>query len=367
MTKLKSFLKSEAVLLVSFLLATISAFAVKPSAAYIDYIDFRTLALLFCLMAVMAGFGRIGVFDLLAKKLLRLSASTRSLCLILCLLCFFSSTVITNDVALITFVPLSIITLKLCGKEKLTIPLVSLQTVAANLGSILTPIGNPQNLYIFSAFEMSATDFFKTVLPYFILSLALVAISALFIKKEKTDYCCDSAESINIKLCVFYGILFVAALLTVFHVIAYEAVFVLTLVSLLIFDRKAVAKVDFSLLLTFVFLFIFIGNIKNIAPVSDFLKKIVEGNEVAAGIACSQIFSNVPAAILLSGFTSNAAELLIGINLGGLGTLIASMASLISFKYVAKEKVSAAKYLLVFTAVNIAFLAFLVGLRIIIK
>ncbi len=359
MVKVKNFIKSEAVLIVSFLLAAGSAFIVKPSAEYIDYIDFRTLALLFCLMAVMAGLGGLGVFKLLAKKLLSLSGSARSLCLILSLLCFFSSMIITNDVALITFVPFSIVALKLSGTEKLMIPLITAETVAANLGSMLTPIGNPQNLYLFSAFEMSTGEFFKTIFPYALLSLILVAAYAFFIKNSKLEFSSENEKSeINIRLCAVYAALFAAAILTVFRVIPFEITFAVTLIAVLIFDRKAVKSVDYSLLLTFVFLFIFIGNLKNIAPVSNFLQSVVSGNEVLAGVVSSQIFSNVPAAILLSGFTQNAADLLIGVNLGGLGTLIASMASLISFKYIAKENVSAGKYMLVFTAVNLVFLAF---------
>lgn len=359
MNKIKEFIKSEIVLIISFALAVASAFIVKPNAGYIDYIDFRTLALLFCLMAVMSGLGRLGVFRLLAEKMLRLSGSSRSLCLVLSLLCFFSSMLITNDVALITFVPFSIVALRLSGKEKLLIPLITIETVAANLGSMLTPIGNPQNLYLFSAFEMSTGDFFKAIYPYALLSLILVVLSAFLIRNEKLEFKPDAkASKTNIKLCGIYAALFIASLLTVFRVIPFEITFIVSLVAVLIFDRKAVAGVDFSLLLTFVFLFIFIGNLKNIGSVSNFLQSIVGGNEVLAGIASSQIFSNVPAAILLSGFTDNASDLLVGVNLGGLGTLIASMASLISFKYIVKEKVSSGKYLLVFTVVNIVFLAF---------
>lgn len=358
MVKIKEFIKKEAVLIISFILAAASAFIVKPNAEYIGYIDFKTLALLFCLMAVMAGLSRLGVFNLLAEKLLSLSGSVRSLFLILCLLCFFSAMIITNDVALITFVPFSIVALKLSGKEKLLIPLITTETVAANLGSMLTPVGNPQNLYLFSAFEMSTGDFFKAVLPYALLSLILVSVSALTVKKEKIEFSTDKSKAkANKPLCIIYALLFAASLLTVFRVIPFEIVFVISLIIILIFDRKAISGVDFSLLLTFVFLFIFIGNLKNIDSVSEFLRNMVNGNEVVAGVAASQIFSNVPAAILLSGFTENAAALLVGVNLGGLGTIIASMASLISFKYIIKEKVSSGKYLLVFTAVNIVFLA----------
>lgn len=368
MTKLKSFIKNEIVLIISFMLAAASAFIVTPNAGYIDNIDFRTLALLLCLMAVMAGLNGLGVFRLLASKLLRLAGTTRSLCLWLCMLCFFSSMVITNDVALITFVPFSIVALKLSGHKKLLIPLITLETVAANLGSMLTPVGNPQNLYLFSAFNMTVGDFFTTVLPYAVLSLVLLIISAFFIKKEKISFASDENEqNIDYKFCAVYAVLFVIAILTVFRVIPYGITLAVSVAAILIFDRKALARVDYSLLLTFVFLFIFIGNLKSIAPVSEFLSKTVSGNEVAVGIAASQIFSNVPAALLLSGFTSNIKSLLIGVNLGGLGTLIASMASLISFKLVAKENISSGKYILVFTAVNIIFLILNIALWFIIR
>jgi hypothetical protein len=212
------------------------------------------------------------------------------------------------------------------------------------------------------------SDFFTVLLPYAVLSLILTVVSVFFIKKEKLSFTPKSDETkTDLKLCIVYAAMFVIALLTVFRVIHYIITLVISLIAILLFDRKTLAKVDYSLLLTFTFLFIFIGNLKNIAPVSDFLSSIVIGNEVLVGVASSQIFSNVPAALLLSGFTENAADLLVGVNLGGLGTLIASMASLISFKYVAKENVSSGKYVAVFTVVNIIYLAFNLGLWLIIK
>ncbi len=368
MTKLKSFIKNEIVLIISFVLAAISAFIVTPNAEYIDYIDFRTLALLLCLMAVMAGLGGLGVFRLLAAKLLGLASTTRSLTIWLCLLCFFSSMIITNDVALITFVPFSTVALKLSKQEKLLIPLITLETVAANLGSMLTPVGNPQNLYLFSAFNMTVGDFFITVLPYAALSLVLLVVSSFFFKKENISVVPDEQNTkINYKFCAVYAVLFAISILTVFRVIPYGITLAVSVAAILVFDKKTLTKVDYSLLLTFVFLFIFIGNLKNIDPVSEFLSKTVDGNEVAVGIAASQIFSNVPAAILLSGFTDKIKNLLIGVNLGGLGTLIASMASLISFKLVAKENISSVKYIAVFTAVNIVFLVLNIALWLVIR
>lgn len=367
MKKVFGFCKKEAVLIISFILAAVSAFIVTPSADYIEYIDFRTLALLLCLMAVMAGLNSLGFFRLLASKLLSLASTSRSLALWLVLLCFVSSMIITNDVALITFVPFSVVALKLSGQEKLLIPLITLETVAANLGSMLTPVGNPQNLYLFSAFEMELGDFLKTLAPYAALSLILCTVSVFFIKQEKFSFSAKNNERINIKGCILYAALFLLAVLTVFRIIPFEITLAVSVVAILIFDRHVLVKVDYSLLLTFIFLFVFIGNLKNIDPVNAFLSGIVNGNEVIAGVACSQIFSNVPAAILLSGFTQNVSDLLVGVNLGGLGTLIASMASLISFKLVAKENISAGRYILVFTAVNIVFLALNLALWAIIR
>lgn len=368
MTKVKEFLKSEIVLIISFILAVISSFLITPSKAYIDYIDFRTLGLLFCLMTVMAGFNRLGIFKFVAEKMLSKIKSINGLSLILGLLCFFSSMFITNDVALITFVPFTVTALKLSGKMDNLIWIVTIETVAANLGSMLTPIGNPQNLYLFSAFHMSLGDFILTILPYALLSLILILISCMFTGKGTID--AQSTKNSNdfskLHICV-YSILFLLALLTVFRVIPYIVTVLITVAVILIFDRKVILKVDYSLLFTFIFLFIFIGNLGEIKPISDFLKNIVNGNEVLVGVLSSQIFSNVPATILLSKFTENAKDLLIGVNLGGLGTLIASMASLISFKFVAKEKVSTGKYILIFTIMNIVFLMLNLGLWLIIK
>lgn len=368
MDRIKKFLKTEPVLLISIVLAAVSAFIVKPGEDYLGYIDFRTLALLFCLMTVMAGLGRLGVFRVYAAKMLRGVGSVRALTLILNMLCFFSAMLITNDVALITFVPFTVEALRISGKKEKLIPIVVLETVSANLGSMLTPIGNPQNLYLFSAFEMSIGEFVSAVLPYTVLSLILVTVFALASGKEKTECpAADGDEKISAGRVSVYAVLFAVSILTVFKVIPYPATLAVTVAAVLIFDRKTLLGVDYSLLLTFVFLFIFIGNLGNIAPVSEFLKKIVIGNEVIAGIAASQAFSNVPAALLLSGFTDNAKDLLIGVNLGGLGTLIASMASLISFKIAVKEDIKSGRYLLVFTVVNVVFLAANIILRIIIK
>lgn len=356
--KIFTFFKNEIVTVLSFLLAVVSSFFVAPSEKYLDYIDFRTISLLFCLMIIMAGLNALGVFKKLAYMLLRQVNNTLQLVLTFVLLCFFCSMVITNDVALITFVPFTIITFNIAGFKRKIIYTVVLETVAANLGSMLTPIGNPQNLYLVSAFDIGIADFVKTILPYALLSLVMLVLASLFSGKEsvkiKDAY---TGEKTNIKPVILYGILFLFALLCVLRLVHFLVLLAAVTISLLIFDRRIFLKVDYSLLFTFIFLFIFIGNLGSIEAVSDYLYRIVSGNEVLTGVISSQIISNVPAAILLSGFTNNTNALLIGVNLGGLGTLIASMASLISFKFIQQEKINCIRYLSVFTAVNIIFLA----------
>ncbi len=356
MKKVTSFVKSEIVLIVSFVLAVVSCFFVTPDKAYIEYIDFKTLTLLFCLMAVTSGLGSMGIFRVLAEKMLKRVKSFSLLSLTLCLLCFFSSMLITNDVALITFVPFTLIILGMINKKDKAVILVTIETVAANLGSMATPIGNPQNLYLFSKYEMSMGDFFSAILPYAVLSLVLVAVFSLFTGKEKIEINTEKTDFRFDRNLIVYAILFVLSLLSVFRIVDYRILLAVSVVAIVIFDRKTFKSIDYSLLLTFVFLFVFIGNLGRISAVSEFLRNTVSDREIMTGIISSQVFSNVPAAILLSNFTNNVKDLLVGVNLGGLGTLIASMASLISFKLVQKEKINTGKYIFVFSLVNIAFL-----------
>lgn len=368
MSRIVNFIKKEAVMTISFLLAVLSMLFVPPSEKYFDYIDFRTLGLLFSLMIVMAGFNKLGVFKMLADRLLDRVKTVRGVTLALVLLCFFSSMIITNDVALITFVPFTIVVLTLANEQKHLIMTVTLETVAANLGSMLTPIGNPQNLYLFSAYNMSILDFFTTIAPYAILSLAMLVIFSLFSGNKQLAGSESRGElHLNKRLIILYAVLFVLVLLSVFRVLNYIALLAIVIVTALVFDRKVLLKADYSLILTFVFLFIFIGNLGHIKSISSWLSQTVGGNEVVVGVLASQIFSNVPATILLSGFTDNASALMVGVNIGGLGTLIASMASLISFKFIQKENVGTEKYLGIFTIVNIIFLAANLVLWVIIK
>lgn len=357
MMKLLRFVKEEAVLCIAALLAVISCFFVTPDRQYWNYIDFRTLALLFCLMAVMAGLQNMGVFETIACSLVKRIKSMRGLCFLLVLLCFFSSMLITNDVALITFVPFSITVLNLIKQKKFLIPLVVMETIGANLGSMFTPMGNPQNLYLYSQSGMSLLSFMKLLLPYTVASLLLLSVWIL-LQKNKVEIRLEWQEEgkrLDIKKLVFYLLLFLFCLLAVIKLVDYGILFFIILITVAVFDGSVLKKIDYSLLLTFVAFFIFVGNMGRMDVFRLFLEKIIEERTVLCSIALSQIISNVPAALLLSGFTSDWGGLLIGTNVGGLGTLIASMASLISFKYVGKQE-SKGKYLLYFTIANLIFL-----------
>ena len=359
-----SLLKKEIVLFVAFVLAVISCFFVHPGKAYIDYIDYRTLSILLCLMITMAGLQRLQLFRQVGESLVNLMSTIRGVVFVLLLLCFFSSMWITNDVALITFVPFSIVTLSLAKRKDLLIPVIVLDTIAANLGSMLTPLGNPQNLFLYSKIGISFLAFVKLMLPYSFLSLVLLIIATLLLVKadpleapKNNAYKRTKREKYLIAL---YLIFFLISILIVIHIIDYKIGLAIILGFTLINDRKVLKKPDYSLLFTFVFLFIFIGNMKRIPALSDLLYEMISKKEVYVSILLSQFISNVPAAILCSGFTNQYSKLIIGTNLGGLGTLIASMASLISYKqYGFVEGADKKRYLLVFTALNVVFLAIL--------
>ncbi len=378
MKKIMDFVKRETVLSVALLLAVVSAFLVKPDAGYIDYIDFRTLSILFCLMSVMAGLQKLGIFQWIAEKLMESVHGMVQLVLILTLLCFVFGMFITNDVALITFVPFAITVIELLGedcKNRILVPVAVLQTIAANMGSMLTPIGNPQNLYLYDKAQISVGAFVRLMLPYSLAALALVVICCIFLGAREKKMAGTNLEHMAAQIAggekkavvgdkrriVLYLLLFVASLLTVAGFLPYGIPLAMTVVSISIWDRQVLRKVDYSLLFTFVAFFIFVGNMGRIPQFSALLEKVVVGNEVPTAIIVSQAISNVPAALLLSGFTDNFKALIVGTNLGGLGTLIASMASLITYKFIVREAGDKkGNYLLHFTLLNVCFLAVLV-------
>lgn len=364
MSTIQSFIRREPVLIISALAAALSCILVPPDGAYPGYLDFRTLALLYALMTVVAGLRGAGVFSRLAHGLCARAKDIRSIGAVLVCLCFFSSMLITNDVALLTFVPFAVVVLGMADRRDALIRIVVLQTVAANLGSMLTPVGNPQNLYLYSYYDMSLRDFLGATLPLWLAALALVLAGCLTLPRTGFQAFLGEKPEISRRLLGIYLALFAVCLLTVIRVLPWPAMLLIVIGVLLLADRRVLGKADFMLLLTFVAFFIFAGNLARIEAVNRLLKALLEGREYLVSLAASQVISNVPAALLLSGFTGEARALLQGVNVGGLGTPIASLASLISLKlYSHSEDARTGRFLLEFTAVNLLLLLALSALR----
>ena len=365
--KLGLILKKEIVFWAALLLAVLSSFFVPVSKEYLGYLDYRVLTLLFCLMFLVVGFRKQGVFRYLGRILIGHAGNEMQLEMVLVFLCFFFSMIITNDVALITFVPFTMEILGSIHKEKHLIPVIVLQTIAANLGSMLTPIGNPQNLYLYSVSAFSFGTFILYMLPLVVVSFVLLLAILLFGGWKERGTRLDSASVVQEedipmekKKLLLLGILFLVCMGAVLRILPYGVSFLAVVIVGMIAFRNLFAQVDYFLLGTFAGFFIFIGNVQRIPSVSRWIGSVIEGKEFWLSIGCSQIISNVPAAMLLSGFTTEYKELLWGVNIGGLGTLIASLASLISYKFYASVKgAQRGKYMLVFTVYNVAFLLLL--------
>ena len=372
MKKLITFLKRETVLAAAILLAVVSSVLVRPDKEYLGYIDYKTIGLLFSLMTVMAGFNRLGIFQRAGQWLLGRVSSPAAIAGVLVYLCFFLSMAITNDVALITFVPFAVTVLSMARMERLIVPVVVLQTIAANLGSMMTPVGNPQNLYLYSRAGIPFSEFLVLMAPYTAVSFALLFVCLVFVgrywrKSGETTAAVefkmqgDGGMTASGKLdFLIYLALFFVAMASVARVVPWQALCIAVLAAVFWRDKSLFFAVDYSLLLTFAAFFIFIGNMGRIPEFCAVLADVLEGREVITSVAASQVISNVPAALLLSGFSDQWEKLIIGTNLGGLGTLIASMASLISYKAIAVRFPEKKKsYFSLFTALNLVFLAVL--------
>lgn len=355
-----AFFRKESVLCLSVLLALLSCLFVPSGAAYFSYIDWETLAQLFSLMAVMKGLQEANFFVSMAGLLLKRIKSTRTMLFALVFLPFVCSMVITNDVALIVFVPFGLTILRMAGQECLAVPQVALQTVAANLGSMLTPMGNPQNLYLYNRSGMGFGEFCRLLFPYFLASAVCLAAAILLIKPTHISAISVSAKTGGRRKLFFYSAGFLLCLAGVFNLLSPVVIAPVVAAALLVFERGLLRAVDYSLLGTFFAFFIFVGNIVQIEGIRNFLASALEGRVELAAVLTSQVISNVPAALLLSGFTSRWEDLIIGCNFGGLGTLIASMASLISYKALIKDfPGQKRRYLGHFTLLNITFLMLL--------
>ncbi len=362
MSKVWGFTKQNAVMLIALLAAIITSIIVPPDKEYLGYFDFKTLTCLFCVLAVVCALKNIKFFYILALKIVQIFKNARISVLALVYITFIGSMLIANDMALLTFLPLGYLVLTTTGKRKYMAVTFILQNIAANLGGMLTPFGNPQNLYLYTKFQIPTLEFMSIMAPPFILSILLITICCLiFIKPEPLELQKEDVK-LDPKRTILYLILFSLSIIIVFRVIPYWIGLIIIPVVLLIVDRKALLMVDYPLLLTFVFFFIFAGNMARIDAVREVFSNLLEKNTLLVSVFSCQIISNVPSAILLSQFTTNYRDLLVGVNIGGVGTLISSLASLITFKeYTKLNKGKGKWYILLFSLFNFAFLIILTG------
>ena len=357
MKRLISILKTNAVTLIALTLAVVTMIIVPPDSEYLGYFDFKTLTCLFTVLAVVCALRNVRFFYTLAEKIIKKFKNARRAVTALVYITFIGSMVMANDMALITFLPLGYFVLISCEKEKYMCVTFILQNIAANLGGMLTPFGNPQNLYLYSKFNIPDGEFLLIMLPCFLLAIALItACCMIFIKPEPLTFNGIERKMPRVRI-VIYLFLFLLAILCVFRFIPYQISLVVIPVVIFIMDKKALLNVDYGLLLTFVFFFIFSGNMARIDAVRGVFSFLLEKSTLVISALSCQVISNVPTAILLSQFTENYRELLLGVNIGGCGTLISSLASLITFReYVSHNKGGAGKYILVFSAFNFSFL-----------
>ena len=356
------FVKKNIVVIIAFFAAIITSFIVPPDAGYIGYFDFKTLTCLFCVLAIVCALNNIGFFYMLARKIVERFKTIRAAVLVLVYITFIGSMLIANDMALLTFLPLGYFVLKSTGKEKYMAFTFIMQNIAANLGGMLTPFGNPQNLYLYGKFNIPNLEFMGIMAPPFIVSILLITFCCLVFVKSENLTIEDEKIILSPKRTAAYLLLFALSIAIVFRGIPYWLGLIIIPTFLLLFDKKALRDVDYSLLFTFVFFFIFAGNMARIDAVSNLFSSLLQKNTLIFSALSCQVISNVPSAILLSQFVGeNYADLLIGVNIGGAGTLIASLASLITFReYTKHNPDKKGHYIALFSAFNFSFLFILI-------
>jgi Na+/H+ antiporter NhaD/arsenite permease-like protein len=358
---IQGFVSKNAVLVIASVLAIASCFIVPPDAKYAGYFDLKTLSCLFCTLAVICALKNIRFFTIVARKIVKCAGNVRSLTLTLVYITFIGSMFIANDMALLTFLPLGYIALSSTCKEKYMAPIFILQNIAANLGGMLTPFGNPQNLYIFTKFGIPTGEFMGIMALPFALAIALFTLCCLiFFPKEELKLDAIEIGTLPKKRTIFNLVLFALTIVMVFRLIPYYVCLPIVFFAVFFEDRDALKKVDYPLLLTFTAFFLLAGNVSRIEAVSSFFSMLLEKNTFLTSVLSCQFISNVPSAILLSEFTDNYRELLLGVNIGGAGTLISSLASLITFReYTSHVKGKTLKYIGLFSAFNFSFLIIL--------
>ncbi len=363
-SRILGFLRANTVMVIAFFAAVVTGFVVPIDGEYAGYFDLKTLACLFCTLAVVCALKNINFFYILARRIVQFCKNARLCVLVTVYITFIGSMLIANDMALLTFLPLGYFVLFTTGKEKYMAFTFVMQNIAANLGGMITPFGNPQNLYLYSKFNIPLGEFTEIMAMPFVVSVLLITLCCcVFVKSENLELGCEKI-SLNPKRTTLYMALFVLAIVIVFDIVPYILGLVIIISVLMFADRKALKAVDYGLLLTFVFFFVFAGNMARIELVRSFFSFLLEKNTLIFSVVSCQIISNVPSAILLSQFTENYATLLVGVNIGGAGTIIASLASLITFReYFSHYPHKALQYLLIFSAFNFSFLIVLTVLE----
>ncbi|MDO4608572.1 MAG: SLC13 family permease [Clostridia bacterium] len=362
------FIKKNPVLSIAFAAAVITSIIVPVDKEYIGYFDFKTLTCLFCVLAVVCALRNINFFYIIAEKLVKIFKNARSCVLVLIYITFIGSMLIANDMALLTFLPLGYFVLASTGKHKYMAVTFILQNIAANLGGMLTPFGNPQNLYLYSKFNIDNLEFMQIMAPTFVLSIIMITLCCLIFIRPEQMTIMSSKVYLNPKKTILYLVLFALSIAIVFRGIPYYIGLIIIPAVLLLFDRKALRDVDYGLLFTFVFFFVFAGNMARIDVIRDLISQLLNKSTLLVSVLSCQVISNVPSAILLSQFTNDYANLLVGVNIGGTGTIIASLASLITFReYKRRDPKGVGKYFALFALFNFAFLIVLTLFALFIK
>ena len=360
MNRLFGFFKKNIVMTIALVAALVTSVFVPPDREYISYFDFKTLSCLFCVLAVVCAFKNINFFYILAKKIVTVFKSTRYSILALIYITFIGSMLIANDMALITFLPLGYFVLSTTGNRKHMAFTFIMQNIAANLGGMLTPFGNPQNLYLYTRFAIPNGEFVRIMLLPFVISVALITLCCLFVENKPMAIEDEDDAKLPKIRAIAYSLLFALSIAIVFRTIPYVVGLVIIPLVLVFMDKKALKMVDYPLLLTFVFFFVFSGNLSRVEVVRKLFSFLLDKSTLIFGTLSCQVISNVPSAILLSQFTDNYRDLLIAVNIGGVGTLIASLASLITFReYTLHNPGKSKQYIFLFSAFNFAFLAIL--------
>ncbi len=364
---IKGFAKKNFVMLIALLAAIITMFIVPPDREYLTYFDYKTLTCLFCVLAVVCALRNIRFFYILARKVVRLFKNARMSVLALVYITFIGSMLIANDMALLTFLPLGFFVLTTTNKEKYMAFTFIMQNIAANLGGMLTPFGNPQNLYLYTKFSIPNLEFMRIMAPPFAFSVTLITICCLIFVKPESLVINDERIHLPPLKTTLYLLLFALSIVIVFRGIPYWIGLIVIPLALLVLDRKALLEVDYPLLFTFVFFFVFAGNMGRIEAVRSFFSGLLQKNTFLVSVISCQFISNVPTAVLLSQFTNNYPALLVGVNIGGVGTLIASLASLITFReYIKNNPSKTVRYVVEYTLFNFVFLLLLVGIMLLI-